>query len=129
MKEAEEQPSATWWRAPARQWTLLLRDREEHVFLALTLLIGALVGMTVAKNPSTSCAQLPDDSNLADSLEVRSADINNRSPRTPFVANVPVAEQPSRIGCYTPDDPSSPVTSNLGVVRRFSDQFGDRVGL
>ncbi len=47
MKEAEEQPSATWWKAPARQWTLLLRDREEHVFLILTLLIGALVGMTV----------------------------------------------------------------------------------
>src|SRR5258708_21797296 len=47
MKEAEEQPSATWWKAPARQWTLLLRDREEHVFLILTLLIGAFVGMTV----------------------------------------------------------------------------------
>jgi len=30
-----------------RHWTLLLRDREEHVFLILTLLIGALVGMTV----------------------------------------------------------------------------------
>ncbi len=47
MKEAEEQPSAIWWKAPARHWTLLLRDREEHVFLILTLLIGALVGMTV----------------------------------------------------------------------------------
>src|SRR6267154_1345265 len=47
MKEAEEQPRATWWKAPVRQWTLLLRDREEHVFLILTLLIGALVGMTV----------------------------------------------------------------------------------
>src|SRR6266496_1279911 len=47
MKEAEEQPSATWWKAAARRWTLLLRDREEHVFLILTLLIGALVGMTV----------------------------------------------------------------------------------
>ncbi len=47
MKEAEEQPSATWWKAPARQWTLLLRDREEQVFLILTLMIGALVGMTV----------------------------------------------------------------------------------
>ena len=47
MKEAQGQPNATWWKAPARQWTLLLRDREEHVFLILTLLIGALVGMTV----------------------------------------------------------------------------------
>jgi hypothetical protein len=47
MKEAEKQPGAIWWKAPARQWTLLLRDREEHVFLALTLLIGAVVGMTV----------------------------------------------------------------------------------
>src|SRR6266478_1518235 len=47
MKEDEEQPSAIWWKAPARHWTLLLRDREEHVFLILTLLIGALVGMTV----------------------------------------------------------------------------------
>jgi CIC family chloride channel protein len=32
---------------PARQWTLLLRDREEQVFLVLTLLIGALVGAIV----------------------------------------------------------------------------------
>ncbi len=47
MKEAEEQPSAIWWKAPARQWTLLLRDREEQVFLVLTLLIGALVGAIV----------------------------------------------------------------------------------
>src|SRR5258708_26452837 len=47
MKEAEEQPSATWWKAPARQWTLLLQEREEQVFLVLTLLIGALVGAIV----------------------------------------------------------------------------------
>src|SRR5207237_9263367 len=47
MREAEEQPSATWWKAPARQWTLLLQDREEQVFLVLTLLIGAIVGMVV----------------------------------------------------------------------------------
>src|SRR5208282_3516044 len=44
MKEAEEQPSAIWWEAPARQWTLLLQEREEQVFLVLTLLIGAFVG-------------------------------------------------------------------------------------
>src|SRR5258708_33996484 len=47
MKEAEEQPSTTWWKAPARQWTLLLQEREEQVFLVLTLLIGALVGAIV----------------------------------------------------------------------------------
>src|SRR6202158_492613 len=47
MREAEEQPGATWWKAPGRQWTLLLQDREEQVFLVLTLLIGALVGAIV----------------------------------------------------------------------------------
>src|SRR5712664_4784260 len=48
MREAEEQPSATsWWKAPVRQWTLLLQQREEQVFLVLTLLIGALVGAIV----------------------------------------------------------------------------------
>ena len=47
MKKSEGQPSATWWKAPARQWTLLLQDREEQVFLVLTLLIGALVGAIV----------------------------------------------------------------------------------
>src|SRR6267378_5941946 len=47
MREAEEQPTATWWKAPRRQWTLLLQEREEQVFLVLTLLIGALVGAIV----------------------------------------------------------------------------------
>src|SRR5258708_37123855 len=47
MREAEEQPRTTWWKAPARQWTLLLQEREEQVFLVLTLLIGALVGAIV----------------------------------------------------------------------------------
>src|SRR3984893_13823943 len=47
MKEAEEQPSAIWWKAPARHWALLLQEREEQVFLVLTLLIGALVGAIV----------------------------------------------------------------------------------
>src|ERR1700680_4033910 len=47
MKEAEQQTSAIWWKAPARQWTLLLQEREEQVFLVLTLLIGALVGAIV----------------------------------------------------------------------------------
>jgi len=47
MKEGEQSLGASWWKAPARQWSVLLRDREEQVFLVLTLLIGALVGLTV----------------------------------------------------------------------------------
>ena len=41
-------PAGTnWCRASSRQWTAFLREREEQVFLLLTLLIGALVGLTV----------------------------------------------------------------------------------
>ena len=36
-----------WWQAPSRQWNALLYEREEQVFLVLTLLIGALVGLVV----------------------------------------------------------------------------------
>ncbi len=36
-----------WWQVPARQWTGFLKRREEQVFLVLTLVIGALVGLTV----------------------------------------------------------------------------------
>ena len=43
----QQQPRVIWWKAPARQWTLLVQDREEQVFLVLTLLIGALVGAIV----------------------------------------------------------------------------------
>jgi chloride channel protein, CIC family len=38
--------TTAWWRAPWRQWAALLQQREEQVFLILTLLIGALVGLT-----------------------------------------------------------------------------------
>jgi chloride channel protein, CIC family len=38
---------AQWWQAPARQWRVLREQREDQVFLVLTLLIGALVGLTV----------------------------------------------------------------------------------
>jgi chloride channel protein, CIC family len=37
--------SLAWWKVPARQWNALLNEREEQVFLILTLLIGALVGL------------------------------------------------------------------------------------
>jgi len=35
------------WQYPMRQWATLLQDREEQVFLVLTLVIGALIGLTV----------------------------------------------------------------------------------
>ncbi len=38
---------SAWWQAPTRQWNALLHEREEQVFLILTLLIGALVGLVV----------------------------------------------------------------------------------
>jgi len=46
MSEAQQAPQK-WWNAPSRGWAALLNEREEQVFLALTLLIGALVGLTV----------------------------------------------------------------------------------
>jgi len=45
--KAIPQPKAAWWDAPSRGWAALLNEREEQVFLVLTLLIGALVGLTV----------------------------------------------------------------------------------
>jgi chloride channel protein, CIC family len=36
-----------WWDIPARQWVGFLKRREEQVFLLLTLVIGAVVGLTV----------------------------------------------------------------------------------
>src|SRR5271167_1698457 len=45
MTQPSEQISASWWKSPARHWNTLLNEREEQVFLVLTLLIGALVGL------------------------------------------------------------------------------------
>lgn len=47
MNTASEQSGKTWRHASSRQWKAFLRDREEQVFLILTLLIGAIVGMVV----------------------------------------------------------------------------------
>ena len=50
MSETTAQLSAVpvkWWDAPVRQWVDFLKRREEQVFLVLTLVIGALVGLTV----------------------------------------------------------------------------------
>src|SRR5947209_15356854 len=38
---------AKWWNAPRKQWMSLLERREDQVFLVLTVIIGALVGLTV----------------------------------------------------------------------------------
>ena len=45
--EARETARKNWWDALSQKWNSFLRDREEQVFLLLTLLIGALVGMIV----------------------------------------------------------------------------------
>jgi chloride channel protein, CIC family len=47
MKNAGEQAGKTWWDASSQQWNAFLREREEQVFLVLTLFIGAMVGMVV----------------------------------------------------------------------------------
>ena len=40
-------PPLPWWKVPSREWLAFLRRREEQVFLVLTLVIGALVGLIV----------------------------------------------------------------------------------
>src|SRR5256884_2714807 len=47
MKSAGARDRKTWLDASSQQWKAFLRDREEQVFLVLTLLIGAIVGMVV----------------------------------------------------------------------------------
>ena len=47
MKSAGARAGKTWLDASSQQWKAFLRDREEQVFLVLTLLIGAIVGMVV----------------------------------------------------------------------------------
>src|SRR5712672_3112720 len=47
MSDAKEQIKASRWWTPSQRWSALVKQREEHVFLILTLLIGALVGLTV----------------------------------------------------------------------------------
>jgi CIC family chloride channel protein len=45
MTVAVEQTQTNWWKSPRRYWNALLQEREAQVFLILTLLIGALVGL------------------------------------------------------------------------------------
>lgn len=46
-REPEQPGKVTWWRAQSARWGAFMTAREEQVFLMLTLLIGALVGLTV----------------------------------------------------------------------------------
>jgi chloride channel protein, CIC family len=46
-KESGETTSDNWWDESSLQWNAFLREREEQVFLVLTLLIAALVGLVV----------------------------------------------------------------------------------
>src|SRR5260370_11211489 len=47
MSESGQKSSPGWWKISSWQWTALLQEREEQVFLVLTLVIGALVGLIV----------------------------------------------------------------------------------
>ena len=47
LSEAREPAKKNWRDFSSQQWTSFLRNREEQLFLVLTLLIGALVGMVV----------------------------------------------------------------------------------
>jgi len=47
ISEANEQTSTGRWWTPSQRWAALVKHREEQVFLVVTLLIGALVGMAV----------------------------------------------------------------------------------
>ena len=45
MTQVLEPVQTSWWKSPARYWSKLLQEREDQVFLILTLLIGALTGL------------------------------------------------------------------------------------
>ena len=47
MQEANEHSSTRWLRIPSLRWFAFLKNQEEQIFLILTLVIGALVGLTV----------------------------------------------------------------------------------
>jgi CIC family chloride channel protein len=47
MTEVQEHEKKSWWSAKTAQWAAFASEREEQVFLVLTLLIGALVGLAV----------------------------------------------------------------------------------
>jgi len=47
MNGAREETEASWWRTPLSRWIAALQQREDQVFLVLTLVIGALTGLAV----------------------------------------------------------------------------------
>jgi CIC family chloride channel protein len=47
MSDAENPPSISWWKTPLRWWTLQFARRQERVLLLLSILIGALTGLSV----------------------------------------------------------------------------------
>src|ERR1700737_2087678 len=47
ISEGKEQKSTSRWWISSQRWAALVKQREEQVFLLVTLLIGALVGLTV----------------------------------------------------------------------------------
>lgn len=47
MAEVQEPAKKNWWSARLSQWAAFTSEREEQVFLVLTLFIGALVGLLV----------------------------------------------------------------------------------
>src|ERR1700676_3729954 len=47
MTAKESATSKAWFHPLSKRWAALLNDREEQVFLVLTLLIGAIVGLVV----------------------------------------------------------------------------------
>ncbi len=47
MADSQEQITKSWWDVKASHWATFRDEREEQVFLVLTLLIGALVGLSV----------------------------------------------------------------------------------
>ena len=47
VANVEEQPKRNWRATMELRWSSLLHEREEQVFLLLSLLIGALTGLAV----------------------------------------------------------------------------------
>src|SRR5260370_22231629 len=47
MSESGQRTSGNWWKTPLLHRLGKLQQREDQVFLVLTLLIGALTGLTV----------------------------------------------------------------------------------
>jgi CIC family chloride channel protein len=47
MMDMQNQAKGSWWSARTARWAAFAGEREEQVFLVLTLLIGALVGLAV----------------------------------------------------------------------------------